>query len=51
MTYTYIINYKEPGREWSFTSYTSPTPVSKDYLIEFFGLEECEDYNIEETTN
>ena len=46
--YTYIINYKEPGREWSSTSYTSPEPVSKDYLIEFFGLEECEDYLIEE---
>ena len=48
MTYTYIIMYKEPGREWSSTSYTSPEPVSKDYLIEFFGLEECEDYLIAE---
>ena len=46
--YTYIINYKEPGREWSSTSYTSPEPVSKEYLIEFFGLDECEDYLIEQ---
>ena len=46
--YTYSINYKEPGREWSSTSYTSPEPVSQDYLIDFFGLEECEDYLIEE---
>lgn len=43
--YTYIIKYKEPGREWSQTSYTSPEPVTKEYLIEFFGLEkDCEDY-------
>lgn len=48
MTYTYIINYKEPGREWSSTSYTSPEPVSKEYLIDFFGLTECEDYLIED---
>ena len=48
MTYTYTIKYKEPGRAWSQTSYTSPEPVSKEYLIEFFGLEECEDYLIEE---
>ena len=46
--YTYIIKYKEPGRKWSSTSYTSPEPVSQDYLIEFFGLTECEDYTIEE---
>ena len=48
MTYTYIIKYKELGRDWSQTSYTSPEPVTKDYLIEFFGLEECEDYTIEQ---
>ena len=48
MTYTYIIQYKEPGREWSSTSYTSPEPVSKEYLIDFFGLTECEDYLIED---
>lgn len=46
--HTYIINYKEFGREWSSTSYSSPEPVSKEYLISFFGLEECEDYTIEE---
>ena len=46
--YTYIIKYKETGRKWSQTSYTSPEPVSQDYLIEFFGLTECEDYTIEE---
>ena len=47
-TYTYIIKYKEFGREWSSTSYSSPEPVTKEYLIDFFGLEECEDYLIEE---
>ena len=47
--YTYIIKYKEPGREWSQTSYTSSEPVTKEYLVEFFGLEkDCEDYSIEE---
>ena len=47
--YTYIIKYKEPGKEWSQTSYTSPEPVTKEYLVEFFGLEkDCEDYLIEE---
>jgi len=44
---TYIIKYKEFGREWSSTSYTSPEPVTEDYLIEFFGLHECEDFVIE----
>lgn len=48
---TYIINYKEYGRDWSRTTYTTPETVTKEYLISFFGLEECEDYNIEETTN
>lgn len=44
---TYIINYKEYGREWSSTSYTCPEPVSDDFLVSFFGLTECEDYLIE----
>ena len=44
--YTYNIKYKEPGRDWSQTSYTSPEPVTKEYLVEFFGLTECEDYQI-----
>ena len=48
MTYTYTIKYKEPGRACSSTSYTIPEPVSQEYLIEFFGLEECEDYLIEQ---
>lgn len=47
--YIYIIRYKEHGREdWGSTSYTAATPVTKEYLIQFFGLEECEDYSIEE---
>jgi hypothetical protein len=44
---TYIIKYKEFGRDWRSTSYTSPEPVTEDYLIEFFGLHECEDFVIE----
>ena len=48
----YIINYKEFGADhWGSTSYTSSEPVSKEYLIEFFGLGECEDYRIEEQNN
>ena len=47
---TYIINYKEFGRDWSRTTYTTPETVTREYLISFFGLEECEDFNIEETT-
>ncbi len=43
----YIIKYKEEGREWSQTSYTCPEPVSEEYLIDFFGLNECEDFIIE----
>ena len=45
---TYIIKYKEFGRDWSSTSYTSPEPVTEDYLIEFFGLHACEDFTIEQ---
>ena len=44
---TYIIKFKEFGRNWSSTTYTSPEPVTEDYLIEFFGLHECEDFVIE----
>ena len=45
----YIIHYKEKGRSWSQTSYTSPEPVTRDYLIEFFGLdkEDIENFFIE----
>lgn len=48
---TYLIKYKEFGGEWSHTSYTSPEPVSEDYLISFFGLHECEDFIIEQENN
>jgi hypothetical protein len=48
---TYIIKYKEFGRDWSSTSYTSPEPVTEDYLISFFGLHECEDFTIEQENN
>lgn len=50
---TYIINYKEVGRDWSKTTYTSPEPVTEEYLIEFFGLkgEDVEDFLIEIETN
>lgn len=44
---TYRINYKEYGRDWNSTSYTCQQEVSKEYLIAFFGLNECEDYSIE----
>lgn len=46
-TMTYIIYYKENNKEWSQTSYTCPEPVTEEYLIQFFGLRECEDYKIE----
>ena len=44
---TYIIKYKEFNRDWSSTSYTSPDEVCEDFLIDFFGLHECEDFIIE----
>ena len=46
---TYIIHYKESGKAWSKTSYTSPEPVTREFLIEFFGLEgeDIEDFIIE----
>lgn len=45
---TFIIKYKEYGREWSSTTYTTPRTVTEEYLIEFFGLHECEDFIIEQ---
>ena len=45
---TYIIKYKEYGKEWCSTSYSDSEPVSKEFLIQFFGLDKCEDYQIEE---
>lgn len=47
MNNTYIIHYKEPGKGWSRTSYTTPGEVTDDFLVDFFGLGECEDYRIE----
>ena len=47
----YIIHYKEYGRDWSSTSYTCQREVTREYLIDFFGLEECEDFYIEEENN
>lgn len=46
--YKYHIKYKEFGRKWSSTYYTSPVPKTRGFLIDFFGLDECEDYEIEE---
>ena len=48
---TYIIKYKEYGREWSSTSYMTPETVTEDFLIDFFGLHECEDFAIELENN
>lgn len=45
---TYIIKYKEQGKDWCSTSYTDTEPVSMEYLIQFLGLEKCEEYLIEE---
>lgn len=47
----YLIHYKEYDRDWSSTSYTCKDPVSEEYLIDFFGLNECEDYRIEQENN
>ena len=44
---TYMIKYKEFNKDWSSTTYTTPEEVSEDYLIEFFGLHECEAFVIE----
>ena len=46
--HTYIIHYKEFGRPWSSTTHVSPDPKTEEYLIDFFGLNECEDFRIEE---
>lgn len=45
---TYIIKYKEFDRDWSSTSYTSPEAVTEAFLIDFFGLHECEDFIIDQ---
>ena len=45
---TYIIKYKEFNRDWSSTSYTTPEEVTEEFLISFFGLDECEDFVIKQ---
>ena len=40
------IKYLESDGIWRETSHTSPEDVTDEYLIKFFGLEECEDYEI-----
>lgn len=49
----YFIKFKEQNREWQSTSYTSPEPVSEDYLVKFFELDEddVEEYQIEVENN
>lgn len=49
----YIIKFKEKNREWQSTSYTCQKPVSEDYLVKFFGLDEddMEEYEIEVEKN
>lgn len=46
---TYIIYYKDQftNGHWSSTTYTTPDPVSREFLIDFFGLNECIEYRIE----
>jgi hypothetical protein len=46
--YKYLIKYKEFGRNWSSTYYYSTEPKTKSFLISFFGLNECEDFEIVE---
>ena len=45
---TYIIKDKEFNRYWSSTSYSTPKEVTEEFLISFFGLDECEDFVIEQ---
>lgn len=47
--HTYKISYKDQftNGKWSSTTYSSPEEVSNKFLIEFFGLHECEEYKIE----
>lgn len=45
--YIYIIHFKEwDKKDWGQTTYSSPQTVSQEYLIQFFGLWECEDFEI-----
>lgn len=50
--HTYKITYKDSFTRgnYSETTYTSPEPVSRKFLIDFFGLEndDVEDFTIEE---
>ena len=47
----YIIRFREPGQSWRTTSYTCPEPVTEEYLVSFFGLDECDEYEIEVEQN
>ncbi len=47
----YIIRFREPGQAWRTTSYTCPEPVTEEYLVSFFGLKECDEYEIEVEQN
>lgn len=40
------IRYQEDDMVWRETSYTSPHEVTDEFLVEFFGLDECNDYEI-----
>lgn len=44
----YKIEYKEQDGIWRETSYSAPDShyTSEQYLIDFFGLDECLDYKI-----
>lgn len=48
----YKISYKDKFTKgsWSSTYYVSPNPVSRSFLVEFFGLNnpDVESYKIEE---
>lgn len=47
---TYKISYKDSYThgKWSSTTYTSNEPKSRQFLIDFFGLNECEEFKIEQ---
>lgn len=40
------IKYLEDDMIWRETSYSSPEEVTDEFLIKFFGLDECKDYEI-----
>lgn len=46
---TYKIHYIDQytNGKWASTTYTATEPVSREFLVKFFGLDECEQYRIE----